>query len=410
MEVTSKNDISLNCDTVIFVTTLSFIDKHTAGYNRIYSYAQALSCNSITVVLFSFKNRFDNISDIEPLKENIYLVNNKENLSSSFLQAFISLIRLRRIFKNRKTSYVFYPSSRFFADFIFLSVFKILSSNRIFCEVNELRQAYVKNRYEAKNPFLKSIGTIKNIIDLFFYKILERTYSYYNGIITISSNLYNYTSKYNTKIIKIPILVDVPRENNYTDLQIIENFNIGFFGTISFKKEGLSNVFLAIKNLLVNNYNTKLFLYGPITDLEKTALQHYVEQENLSGAIIYKGIFSHEMIIAEMRKMNLLILPRPLNTQTHFGFSTKLAEYLISGVPVLVTDVSDNKKYIKDRVNGYMVNEISAKGFERKIIAIIDNYEVEKYKISKEAFRTAKRHFDYRLYKDLLTEFLFKND
>ena len=108
--------------------------------------------------------------------------------------------------------------------------------------------------------------------------------------------------------------------------------------------------------------------------------------------------------------MNLLILPRPLNTQTNFGFSTKLAEYLISGVPVLVTDVSDNKIYIKDGFNGFMVDEISATGFEKKLIDIVGNYEVEKHIVSKEAFNTAKNHFDYRLYKDILTNFFFGND
>ena len=396
-------------NTIVFITTLSFTDSNSAGYNRILNYAKALSSNSINVILFSYKDKFYNLLDLEPICSNVFKIK-EERLSFSYFQAFLSLIRLRRILTNNRTAYVFYPTSKFFSDFIFFFIFKVIYSNKIFCEINELRHSYVQNRFVLKKPCFPIIVILRNAIDFFFYRMLEVSYSKYNGIITISSNLNTYIKKYNSKVLTIPILVDVPEKYEYCDLHFNENFNIGFFGTISFKKEGLSNLFQAIKSLLDKNYNFKLFLYGPISDIEKKVLQNLINEESILSSIIYKGIFSHHLIFTEMRKMNLLFLPRPLNTQTNFGFSTKLAEYLISGVPVLVTDVSDNKIYIKDGFNGYMFDEISATGFERKLIDIVGNYEVEKHIVSKEAFNTAKNHFDYRLYKDILTNFFFGND
>jgi glycosyltransferase involved in cell wall biosynthesis len=50
-----------------------------------------------------------------------------------------------------------------------------------------------------------------------------------------------------------------------------------------------------------------------------------------------------------------LILPRPRTLQNEYGFSTKLASYMGSGVATLATTVSDNAVYIQDGVNGFLV-------------------------------------------------------
>jgi len=408
MSILKEVPINRDLKTIVFVSTLSFNDRNSAGYNRILNYARALASNSINVVLYSFHNKYKNLTDLEILYDNIYIIK-KTNKSFSASNSFFSLNRLRGSF-NGETSYVFYPSSRFLADIIFLFVLKVLSSNKIYCEINELRYAYVLNRSLSKNSYSRIIFSIKNTIDFFFYKIFEFTYSKYNGVITISNNLYNYIVKYNSNVVKIPILVDIPQNRDYFSLAINDYFKVGFFGTISFKKEGLINLFQAIKNLNKNNYCVQLFLYGPISESEGKLLKHFIKYNKISDLIYYNGIIPHDNILIEMRKMNLLILPRPLNKQTNFGFSTKLGEYLISGVPVLVTNVSDNGLYIKDGHNGFMVDEISSNGFESKIVQIIANYDNIKDKISIEGYKTALKYFDYRIYKNTLTEFLLLND
>jgi len=408
MQKQNLNFSKHNLKTVVFVSTLSFNDKNTAGYNRILNYAKALACNKINVILFSLSDKFQNASDLEQIVENIYIIKRK-NTSYSAWNSLISLNRLRESIYG-KVSYVFYPSSRFTADLIFIASLKILSSKKIFCEINELRYTYVENRFKPENPFTSLFVSLKNALDLFFYKVLEYSYLKYDGLISISSSLNNYLLKYNSNIIRIPILVEVPQERFYCSLPIVEYFKIGFFGTISFKKEGLINIIQAIKKLCSKNCKVKFYLYGSISEIERKALQHYIQKEEVQDLITYLGIIPHERILIEMRKMNLLILPRPLNCQTNFGFSTKLAEYLISGVPVLVTNVSDNSHYIKDGFNGFMVDDISSDGFESKIAQIMKNYDQVKFQISIAGYETAVKHFDYQLYKDKLTEFLFLYD
>ena len=99
---------------------------------------------------------------------------------------------------------------------------------------------------------------------------------------------------------------------------------------------------------------------------------------------------------------------RPLNPQTRYGFSTKLSDYLISGVPVLVTDVSDNSIYIRDGINGYLIPPGSMSALEAKLMEIIDNYNQSSILIARNALETAARELDYRNYTDKLIDFLFK--
>jgi glycosyltransferase involved in cell wall biosynthesis len=106
----------------------------------------------------------------------------------------------------------------------------------------------------------------------------------------------------------------------------------------------------------------------------------------------------------------LLILPRPLRKQAQYGFSTKLSEYLTSGVPVLLTDVSDNAMYIRDNYNGFIISPNSLSALVSKLKWIIDNYDEYASVVTENAVRTAEEVFDYRIYSEPLVNFLFKKE
>jgi len=65
--------------------------------------------------------------------------------------------------------------------------------------------------------------------------------------------------------------------------------------------------------------------------------------------------------------------------------------------------------YIKDSFNGFLIPPDSLSALVNKIIWIIDNYDDYSSMIAKNAFRTAREKFDYRIYTDTLINFLFKN-
>ena len=78
--------------------------------------------------------------------------------------------------------------------------------------------------------------------------------------------------------------------------------------------------------------------------------------------------------------------------------SHKLSEYLVSGIPVLVTDVSDNALYIRDGFNGYIITPGSASVMADKILEIIRDYNWEAKILVENAYQTVREKFDYRLF------------
>jgi hypothetical protein len=52
---------------------------------------------------------------------------------------------------------------------------------------------------------------------------------------------------------------------------------------------------------------------------------------------------------------HLLVLPRKENKHTEYGYSVNHGVYRIFWGPVLVTEVSDNGRYVKNMTNGLVV-------------------------------------------------------
>ena len=50
----------------------------------------------------------------------------------------------------------------------------------------------------------------------------------------------------------------------------------------------------------------------------------------------------------------MLVLARPDNIQAKYGFPTKLGEYLLSGRPVVLTDVGNITDFLKDGVSAFI--------------------------------------------------------
>ena len=243
-----------------------------------------------------------------------------------------------------------------------------------------------------------------------FYKISEFQTLFYDGLVVISTNLQIYFGKYTKNMIRVPILCDASRTVSIKGITLNRNepFKICFAGYIDGKKEGFDILLEAISNISTQR-TIELYLYGILTENNKRALWNLAATFGLSDKVHYMGNIDPDALLNEFSKYHLLILPRPLRPQTKYGFSTKLSEYLLSGVPVLLTDVSDNSLYIKDNYNGFMVEPGSLSSMSEKISDIIATFNENSGRIGLNALETARHNFDYKLYTNSLVDFLFKS-
>jgi len=301
-----------------------------------------------------------------------------------------------------------YPTTFVYKDFIYLIYFKFIKKIGFFCEINELRTAIALTKASSGNLLTKVWNIAKSLKDYLKYKANELQIPLYDGIVVISTALEKRFSGVARRIIRIPILCDadgiddraIPRLNPDTP------FKICFAGYIKYEKEGF-NILYESLYLVKQNQSVELYLYGKLEETDRILLERMATEYDLRSNVFYMGNIDPSELPDEFRKYNLLILPRTLNKRTKFGFSTKLSEYLVSGIPILITDVSDNALYIKDGFNGYIVPPGSAQAMADKIQKIIREYNWQSPEVVKNAYNTVREYFDYRLYSKAYSDFFW---
>jgi glycosyltransferase involved in cell wall biosynthesis len=96
-------------------------------------------------------------------------------------------------------------------------------------------------------------------------------------------------------------------------------------------------------------------------------------------------------------------LPQYLNTVDVYvstslsdaGIAASTAEAMACGLPVVITDVADNKKWVEDGVNGFLVPIKDPKSLAERIIYLLRNEDVRKRfgKINREIIEERNNYY-----------------
>ncbi len=316
-----------------------------------------------------------------------------------YLSIVLSIVRN---IEGEKVFYL-YPQPEASMDVGALFLVHWIKGYRIFCDVNELRISNLGISQFISSPVIREFTRVK-------YKLVEELTRYYNGLVVISTNLEKYFSRYNPVMVRIPILSE-PRPDSSGFRPSLVNggiFRMCFAGEVSVRKEGMDVLLEAISQLKNRFANFELHLYGLVTEYDSRKIfRELVPKYDVAANIFYHGVMNQTEVPSELRKAHLLLLTRPLNTMTHYGFSTKLAEYMASGVPVLISNVSDNSLFIRDGVNGYCIDRLDAATISTKLHQIIMNYNADVDRILSNAYDTVDKHFNPLRYSSMMTSFLF---
>jgi len=396
---------------VYIISTGRILNGKTAGSQRIFNIARSLAAGRITVYLcslFEFNGEPAIMSEIHPGIFTLASNNQAVKPGGTLLQ----FLRTVNYFASKgiaqKVIYL-YPTTFILKDFIYLIYFKYIKGFRFFCEINELRRAIAFSSRAPKHLGLKIKYYLKSIKDFILFSLNECQVIFYDGIIVISTNLEKYFARYTKKIIRVPILCDADGIISESETPSFNGttFRICFAGYIKCDKEGFALLYEAL-SLVSIKQKVELYLYGILDEDDSVRLRQLAEKYDLTDKVFYLGNIESEKLKDEFAKYHLLILPRPLNNRTNYGFSTKLSDYIISGLPVLLTDVSDNALYIKDNFNGYLIMPGSVTAITEKLIYIIHNYNDQARSIVANAHKTVRENFDLRLFTDVYSDFFFK--
>ena len=175
--------------------------------------------------------------------------------------------------------------------------------------------------------------------------------------------------------------------------QSCERF-IAYCGTITYGKDGVDDLIKAFQIVHQTEDNIKLYIIGPFLDEETSVkCKELVARLQLSDWVVFKGVIPYTQLPQMLVNSELLLLARPDNIQAKYGFPTKLGEYLLTGNPVVVTDVGNIKDFLKDGQSAYITTPNNYQDFASKIIEAFLDYP-HSLSIGDEGRRVALLHFN----------------
>lgn len=229
-------------------------------------------------------------------------------------------------------------------------------------------------------------------IRLLFDKLLEKqVLSSSNAITTVSQPLVDIQSSFlkSDKIYNIPNGFDP--DNFKQEDSLSDKFNLTYAGKIYEKQQRSDYLFQAMKELieeeLISPNDVRINFWGPVASSVKSNVHKY----KLESVVNFCGTVSHEKILEEQRKSQLLFYMNWEDESQKGIYLGKIFEYLCSKRPILVTggfnnvtteliattnagkyvrnDINELKKVILDFYNEYkLYGKIKYTGIDAEIM------------------------------------------
>ncbi len=396
---------------ILIVSEYLIAHKNGAPYERIKCYAKALPELDFIVISpdLNFKKALHYVSDLE--QSNLFIIEgiNKNNnfiyrntfKYFDFIRAYNLCRFINSKYQNSQVKILLY-SSLFPLYFWVILYLKIKKGFNVIVEKNEMEVGILKN---VQIP-LNIIASI--FILLFPFRFLCAFLADFltgnaDTVIAISTRI---RDKYNnsTNCSLVPLLVN----NNRFETKLLKSEDkcIRFIhlGSITKSKDGISELIIAVKQLKAKHSNFHLDIIGDGNRHYIKNANKFIKKNNLTDYLtIQKSIKSQDVPIV-FRHYDYGLLIRDRNTQTQYGFSTKLGEYLASGLPVIFTDVSDNLLYLEDSIHGFLVHFPLRSNLANVLEkAILTEYK-KRIEMNESARLLAKEKFDYSNYSNELNK------
>ena len=342
-----------------------------AAYNRVQMLSKGINLYGIKCKCITFKSH--------NFKHKILIK----------LQAIYFLIRYALLFTtlSSKDIFIIYGENTFLKY-----ILKLPKRTKIIVERNEYSTYLIRD-----NIPIKSINNIKK-----FETLLSKC----DGMIVCSNFLKNYYRKFTTSPITIiPLVVDTQK---FITADYPPEKYIAYCGDFGGNKDGLPILLDAFAIVSSSFPEYKLYLIGDTSeDDSMKILKDYVNKLKLSSKIVFTGRISHDMMPQILSKASLLVLSRPANKQAEGGIPSKLAEYLATGRPTIITKVGELDKYFTDNKDLFFAIPGSVQDFAAKMQYVLSNY-TQASKIGKQGAECIQQ-FDYKIWSEKLIKFLYSN-
>lgn len=152
---------------------------------------------------------------------------------------------------------------------------------------------------------------------------------------------------------------------NQSNISLKENHNFSIGTVCRLKHQKNLKLFIDMARQLLNKKNNLKFIIigdGPL----KSELENYAVKLGLKECIFFLG--EKKNVFDFLRKINVFVL-----TSLYEGLSNAIMEAMISGLPVVATDVGGNRELISNGETGFLCQPNNISDLVEKVMYIIDN-------------------------------------
>lgn len=224
-----------------------------------------------------------------------------------------------------------------------------------------------------------------------------------DGVIAISQYLSNYYLNHNQNVICIPPIFQFEKKREIIRSIDRKQIKLVYAGSLGGQKDQILPVLDVLREINSESIKVHLDIVGVTEQEIKKATQH--DDWNKYGVKVY-GRLSNEETKNIVSKADYSLLLRQDKRYAKAGFSTKFAESMSLGVPVICTKVGGADVIIKDDMDGIHLSDNSYDTIKMKLYDLLSKSEEEILKMKRNAFETACRCFSVEVYQDAMRDFI----
>lgn len=335
--------------TIVYYGGFSLPDKNAAA-NRVVSNGKLFDSLGYNTVFLGadYENHFEGI---EQLSDNMFEEAHPTS-SIEWLKSIFSIENLKKVvskYENVKMVILYN------VPFITLCIAK-----KYFSE-NGIEVAYDCTEWTkyTEGSFLKRLFKYVDefFVSNFAHKLADK--------MIVISNMMECVYKSNSKILKLPPLVDIKDPIWHQKAEKKDCFTFCFAGFPGGNKESLDKVVEAFKGIEKSKSHLKIV---GITEREFSNMYPHIE---LADNISFLGKQTHKDTVKHILGCDCYIFIRPSDRRNNAGFPTKFVESFTCGVPIITTNVSDIKEYIKASENSVLLDNCEIPNIQEAMEAVL---------------------------------------
>lgn len=387
---------------IAWFANLDFQEGNAAN-SRIRAFANGLKNNGNQVFLFFLSSTTFNSNKINKKNKGFFDGIYFNYLSGTAARSKYRLVRFLNYLIASISSIILLIKKRKHFDSVIIYQPRILLFGHIFLLTKLLKIPLIVEITELDEKvntfsYISFLESRLNKLNIYLYKY------FCNNVIVISDKLKNHLLKYlpESKITLIPIVVDLKRFEN---ISLKKNeFTVGYLGSFA-SKDGVPYIIEGFKKASekIPNLKLKLIGYNPYKKQTNQILKNY----KLNGEVEKTGQITYEKVPQWLAKCDLLLLNRTNHPFSHYGFPTKLGEYLATGIPTICSKVGDIEKYLEHEVNSFLIEPDNPMELSEAIINRYNKYDFFN-QIGQNGKKVAINEFDYLKHIPVLQS-LFEN-